>query len=893
MPDLTDDDESMPSSPQETEQSTRYISMVRNELGPSPLSPNQIRKQAQLRDRSARLKRRYADIKQKCMEVKQRQKSWESMASSQMIVQFSQADERRKRHLDQIRERAQTLRMLLRKQKDYHFEQTRVVAFPGECTYTSWEKQSKSKDETVKSRESYSGSEIYSARVLQRAIRLKILQKELADQNTRTLIDNVVHHKISYSQAVELLTGVELKGFWRLLEALNLPTASLLNGYSWFFYSIALISDFQEFSRETTSVHPGFNVNIQNCTTNSLTNVLPIVLYRYATRIFCELRRILQSPHDTIKLPVSIARLTLARYWREYHCFFSLFKFNHAQAMKEIAAEALDIAVTHQRILKSLEGKKDRSFRDRVHFFERFNLFIRMARFKGLPWAEVCDKKLFPKEILSYTNHLDKILEGTKKDLDLLYDVRLMSDDNHQHAVVTISRGEEKYSIPPNIPISVWRRFFFDHFKEKLLANSHYGCPLVTRSGSRSIPQLQPTICIDEVLTLVEAESPVLSEEESFVSQCDTKLRTLFNKYVAYCEYIGAEDLHDTLKNYDQLCSLYTLSDTNTVGIGQAQSYIKLFMLLLMQLLHFASVDNSVALAFVVEVEKGIDNILSNFEFLYRHLEATLNVKWISHCLIRDVQQFINFENFYQMTGNDSFRRNLGTDFPQLRFRQFYQFVFMNSQSKCDARSAALVMIYGTKCGPRYLKSRLNEKALRFFSIVIINFFSNDLHLAANEKVSFHRVGDIQLFSLMQSQLISLNSRFRNLLILSCLASMLHLTISQSSTLKSMLETDEPRSPDYASLKDHLTDFQWNYLVQATSQISEGKLKVFDVFTQKLRSAIFSLGGPNDFFDANFPHFASEWNCLHGDIADMCMVFYGLYGPILNWIYTDLGSPSG
>lgn len=912
MADFTDEDDSLPSSPQDTEPATRYMSLLRQEIRSSPPSPNQLRKQAQLHDRAAQLRRRNAVVKQKVLEVRQRQESWESVASSQMVMQFSEANERRRRHLEQIRQRARSLRAYMRRRRDYHFEHTEASFVDEVSRYTLWEKQDSSRDEidsneenislteNVESREdernkNYSPVEVHSARILQKAIRLKILMRALRDQDARAIIEKVVDCTLSYSHAVILLTGPKSKCLSNLLTALELLTPSNFNGHSWFFYSIALISEFLEFSREVSScAHPGFSVNVRDRNKNTLTNILLFLLYRYATRIFCQLRKLQQCPYDKIKLPLAIARLTLARYWREYHYFFLLFKFNHAQAMKEIAEEALDIAATQQRIMRSLEGKEDRSFRDRVHLFGHFSLFIGLSRHRGASWADICDKRRFCKEILTYADHLDRNLERSKKDPDLLYDVSLISDDTHQHAVVTISKGEAKYSIPPDVPTSEWRRFFFDHYREKLLSTSYFKCPSTVRSGSRSLPQVQPNFCMDDVMKLVKPQPTIISKDDPYFAQCDRRLRSLFNRYVAYCQYIGhTEDLNDTLKNYQQLSLLYDLNEIRTVANSRAQSYMKLFMLLLMQLLQYASVDDSVALAFIVEVEKGIDNILLNFEFLYRHLEATLDAKWASRCIIRDVQDFVNFENLYQMTGNNTFRDNLGTNFPQLRFRQFYQFVFMNSQCKCDARSVALAVVGGTRCGPRLLKSRMNEKASRFYSIVMVNFFSNDLHLTSSEKVAFHRVGDVQLFSLFHAQLTSLNSRFRNLFILSCLASMLQLNVGQSSMLRRTMETEhDTKAPDFTCLQSQLSEFQWNYMIQAMAQLSELKLSVVDVFTEKLRSALFTLGGPNGFFDNNCPHFASEWKILHGDIADMCMEFYGLYAPILNWIYSDLGGPS-
>ncbi|SGZ46560.1 CIC11C00000005420 [Sungouiella intermedia] len=894
MTDYNDEDDSLPSSPQDTEPSPRYIMMLRRELASSPLSPNQLRKQAHLSDRAANLKRKNEDVKQKVLEVRRRQEALESMAASQMVVQFAQANERRRRHLEQIRERARALRSYWRRKREDLFDLP-GVPYPSEYSrFVSFDngELAPDNDSSVDDEKKYTSIQISAARTIQRAIRKKILEKALSDRTAQSLVNSVMDFKLSYSQAIALLTGRQSKYISNLLKALGLPYTANVNGYVWFLYSIALISDFQEFTEKETASHPGFNVNINNKKRNTLTSVLPIVLYRYATRIFYELRRIQNMPLEKVKLAICLPRLTLARYWREYHYFFVLFKFNHAQAMKDIAEEALDIAATQQRIMRSLEGKEERSFRDRIHLFGNFNQLLSFSKYKSVSWAEIGDKRRLSKEILSIASHLDKLNERGRNEPELLYDASLITDDNHLNLVVTISRGEVNFAIPPDVAISSWRQFFFEYYQQKLLDISQSRCPSSMRSGSRSVPQTQSGFSMSEVLKLSAIKQLSFAEGESFLSRCDRKLRHIFNRYYAYCQHIGdADDLHDTWKNYDQLCSLYILSEIKTVEIGQAQSYFKLFMLLLMQLLNFASVDDSAALEFVVEIEKSIDNLLVNFDFLYQNLEASLNAKWVSHCVIRDVDSFITFENFYQMAGSNCYRDNLNTNFPQLRFSQFYQFVFMNSKSKCNARLAALMIIGGTKSRPRQLS--INERALRFFSIVIVNFLSSDLHFAAKQKFEYHHVDEISLLTLMQSQLKTLTSTFRDLFLLSCLASMLHLSKKQAFTLRSLAENyDDVWSIQHLSgMQKHLSDFQWKYMVQALLQLSERKLKVFDIFTTKLRDALMSTGGPQDFFDKNFPYFAGEWRDIHGNIGNMCTVFYVLYRPILNWIYSDLGCP--
>lgn len=912
MADFTDDEDSVPSSPQDPEQSIRYsmsmlhLPMTRN----SPPSPNQERKQAQLRERAAVLKRRNADVKQKVREVRKRQEAYESMTSSNMLMQLAQANERRRRHLEQIRERARTLRtytMSIHKPRSQSSLETGQIALD-DSLKGSLEADSPIRPllipltlpldaDFTRELRKFTDLECKSARVIQRAIRLK---RALSNPDTLTIVEGVLNLDKPYKESVDLVIGSSAKALPNLFDCFGLPTPQSRRSYSWFLYSIVLMCDFHESCSTNFSKHPGFNVLVSGSPKNVLTTQLPIILYRCATKIFCELRKILLLPIHLARLPFHISRLTLARYWREYHYYFVLYKLNHRQALREIADQAFDIASTQSRIVKSLEGKMEKSFKQRVRYFAQCSHFLDMwSQPQDIPWASIgISRETLCSEITRLAKPLKKAKETNRHASEMLYDPFLLDDDLHLNSVLSLSRGGETYLVPPNIGTLAWRKYFFDFYLHDLALIARMRCPNVLHTGHRIKSRQQNIICLEEIMQMMnqspDMSSKPLKNDISFFSSCDEKLRSLFESYFAYCKYIGdPEDLRDTFKNFDQLCSLYNLREIKTVDAAQFRTYLKLFMLLLMQLLLFANVDSTATLSFVVDVENDAPDILFKFNCLYEDLESALSAKWASLCLLRDLKSFLRFENLYQMACVDCFRANLGLDFPQLKFSKFYQFIFLNCRSRSDAYESALWMVCGTHSECKFDKDSTNQYAWKYFSQVLVTFIISDPHLSVAQKFQKHKVKDIKLLSLFSDRLASLRRRIQALLILSCLASMLNLNRTQSVVLMKAINRSENFSSlyhDLEVLKSSLSKFKWTYLIESISKITE-RWPLLDLFTEKLHDTFLSAGRSLGLFDNNFLHYSNEWLSLYGEVVSFCDTFYVTYYNILNWIYMDLGNP--
>lgn len=877
MNEYPEDDESGPSSPQDSELSVYSLRMLHS----MPPSPNQLRKQAQLHERTEFLRRKNADIKQKVQRVRERQELVESMASSNMIMQLSQANERRQKHLKRVQERARTLRSTRKKQKlslsvvlDVHTE------------------LSEESDLTREERD-YSILEVQSVRVIQRAVREKHLRLALADKSLLQFIDEVLSTKMSHQRSVTMLAGDATRLFQTFLRALRLPSAGQNGNYSWFLYSVALITDFHESTELSATGHPGFNVNVKSSSRNGLLIHLPIILYRLALQMFCEFKKLFRCSIQSAELPISIPRLRIARLWRHYHYFFLLFKLNHRSALRDIAQQALDIASTHERIMRALDRTHEKGFRQRAGYFDRsMRILSSWKQPQNIEWASTgIDPEVTCKDITRAHRISEKEKERTNARTEMFYDPFILADDSHRKSPLTFSRGSDSFVVPPNVDTLSWRKHFLDAYSEELKSMSQLRTPLQLHTGSRMITHKLQIIDLKEVMKLMSSEEETPNLE--FFHLCDQKLRSLFKGYYSFCKLITEpEDLEDTLKSFHQLCSLYNSGGIESVGTANARTYLKLFILLLMQLLLIASVDSSAALEFVLAIENCEDVQLS-FKFLYKDLSSVLNAKWASHCAISSVQNFIRFENIYQMAGSNCLRDDLGLNFPALRFSPLYEFIYMNSRCYSKPENIAISAICGTQMQPQFEKEVFKESTLSFFQGVLMNFFVTDCQTQVNEKLSTGKISSTKLFSLFQEEIQSTARDCQILLILSIFASTLNLNKGISMRLKEIImgcEDLELSIQMFSNLKESLSNFQWHYLQHLTSKFGERYWELPALFEEKLLDA-FLAANRTEKLNKNFQHFSNDCECLYSNISQCCEKFYLLYYPILNWIHMDLGSP--
>lgn len=841
MSDFTDEEES-DSIPHYAIQRNIYFTRLRNMA-----LECQQRKQASLREKSAILRRKNEDILAKAREARMRQQTLESVAGAHMLMRFSKATERRMRHLDEIRERARNLRRFekerlgLRKTSNMNnFDHSKVEQNVG-----------KQNDRIVCF--PYDDDKV---RTVQRAIRRQNLRKVIQNLEKSHFILAILEKQVSFPQAVCMVRtkGCNIADLENLLRCLRLPP--LGNGYSWFLYAIVLLSDFHDSLQGHFGTHPGFNVNVSpNSGENAVSVHLPILLYHSAVRLFCLLEQITTQHLEDIFQPFSSSRLRLARAWRTYHYFFAVYKQNHRNALRKIAGQALDIASTHQRILALRTGHKETGI---AMFFERSLVSLNIWR-NPSSWATI---GIDPEQLCSEIRQISA--KSEKGPYEISYDPTQL---HGLSSCVTIQQGEMSFSIPPNVPVLTWRQFWFLKFREPKSPS--------LRSGRGAYAISTTEVSGDEMMELRRKTLRKTRSPELTLKQSEAKLRSVFDGYLEFCEHIGdTDEFRKVGQNYNELYSLYQIE---TIANKQlTEKYFRPLLLLTVELLQFAGVERSQMKA-LLDADFSLESFAYDLVVVCESLETTLFVKWMHWCRPRNHQQFILFENTYQLTGIQC-RANLGTDFPHLRFGLFYHFVYKNSRVGFDP----LLIISATALGPRLAQSVRCNNAKAFFRAVFVHYFTSDMHLlmrAKNQKTK-----EIALFSLVETQINSLSAKVRKYLLGSWMCALLNLLQKKADKLVHILE-----HPDLDGLPSlRLSHFQQNYLTESIGKMAlDSPLRLF---TSKMQAAFLHGVGAN--FAKNFRHFAPELEELQREITNFTHSFYELYHPLLNWIHMDLGSPS-
>ncbi|KAF7582101.1 hypothetical protein FOB63_002182 [Clavispora lusitaniae] len=85
------------------------------------------------------------------------------------------------------------------------------------------------------------------------------------------------------------------------------------------------------------------------------------------------------------------------------------------------------------------------------------------------------------------------------------------------------------------------------------------------------------------------------------------------------------------------------------------------------------------------------------------------------------------------------------------------------------------------------------------------------------------------------------------------------------------------------------SQFQISYLLHALTTKSEQE--VINLFSRKLLSSFQGNSSAGKEIRRICPFFTNKALILQQNIMEFNSIFYGLYYPLLNWIYVDLGSP--
>lgn len=881
------DEEDHSTSPQ-TNTSFRNFGYRHHVLSFSPSTRAQEcqqRKEAFLREKTAILRQRNEDTQSKALEARRRRQAFQAVASSHMLMQIAEAKKRRLRHLEEVKERARILRhYALRKEASNRKDFSEVLEerdmspgslprSPGACDQST----------------QFQDVPLAKVKIIQRAVRRYQLQLAWRNKSCFDVIGNVLGIDVNFPYAMDVIRKSP-NPLNNLFLAMGLPTSGP-NGYSWAMYGIVLVSEFQDSVRGLCD-HPGFNVNIPKQLgpkqMNWVSLHLPALVYHATIRLLTQLKQILALPFQDILLPISILRLRFARSWRTYHYLFSIYKHNHLSQLKLLADHASSINNVQQRILLD-QGVATDSLQTHLKVINHTMVHLSFIPADySVPWALMgYSRYRLIYEILQTSHAYLK----TKKIKGPCYGVSFDPSQVHNgDSVVSFLVDNADFSIPPGISTLKWRKFWYQKFRDDLKTQS-LGVPISLRSGRR-FTRSKPIHVITgtDLMELGNLEhlQPVALGSNNVVDlkELDSELRSLFEKYYEYCQHIGEiSELTPTRDSYNELRSLYRISATSLECNKLTADYFRLVLLLLKQVLQYSGVD-------VKEVEQLVDGIKEYHSFFDNllnvcgTLETALFAKWVSYCQPQTLARFQLFENTYQFTTLQIFRGSLGTDFPHIRFRGFYQFIYNNSRHLFKGQFKPQTTILATEQGPQFDKAAPDENASLFFRSVFVDFLTNDANMLAGSKLLKHSIAEIQLMVLFEEAVTRLTVKTQALTVASWISSMLNLSARDSRALYHSFAT----TADYQLPKSvHLSQFQQRYWEQSLCKL-QGPDRVLNLFAAKMQAALLDELGQAKY--RNFRALAGELQALQSEISSICDEFYMLYRPILNWIYLDLGRPS-
>lgn len=825
------------------------------------------RKLVNLAERTAQLRRRNQMVVAKVQETKRRQQALEALNSAEMLLLMTRASERRLRHLELVREKARILRLFLEK-RNSDLQDTEALALWGDAD----------EEETLEVLDPL-------LLVISRVVRRYKLRKALRSRQCRLYFDKILRFEVLFSDAVLLLRLPAIGCIENLLHCLGLPDSGD-DSYKWFLYSIALIGDFHDSLGSSFDMHPGFNVNLKKASPTSVH--LPIMLYHLAVRMFFMLR--LFSDKDIH--PFSCRRLQFARYWRFYHFLFAIYRDNHKHALREIADEAFSIASTQHRILEAYDllrtgdGSKDRM---RLFKCTRANLEA-LKTPQELPWALVgVSSESFCEDLKSVSGYCKSLRESAGN--SLMYDDNFAADtETPCDEPQTLQFGPDAFTVPPMTSIANWRIQWFAKFKNELMSLQNTNTPANIRTGFVSCDRAGEIVEAQDVKRFFSEvdEAEVSGNNVTFEKKAHrlvARLKGLFCFYFELCKHIGKGSLlHHAEINYLELCASYELK-VEKESEKLAQNYVKLLLLLVLQLVEIAGLSNPEATQLARSVDEPNEDFLVRSRMMIEDLFIAAQTSWANLCTFPTSQEFFVFENVMQLVSNESFRRSLGNDFPHLRFSEFYHFLYEYGGPLSHVFDPLLV-VAAKERGLVIDGASRNDKARNYFHKAFMRFFFADLRTSSDERMVGLR--ECKLLFHFDDEIHTMLDQARGLVLALTLSTALGLSQGAASELHRYLE--HHNGPTGLEVPHAMTDFQISYISTQLCKLDDGEPNIIDAFTERIQKAMLNEH-TETMLRKNVRHFTSDLLGLQKRIGTFTSLFYELYYPVLNWIHVDLGLP--
>ncbi|KAG2736627.1 hypothetical protein G9P44_000717 [Scheffersomyces stipitis] len=825
------------------------------------------------------LKHRSLSVIKKVHDVREQRRQALQQQIGKLELDLKRATSRRHHYLQTVKERAGNSSTL-------GFRMLKLPSSLSEENENEQEQKEKHNDDSSRIVDSYRNVQYDMSIVtsIQRLVKTALYKRYLNVLKESGFLDcfTPFETSISYAEGVRQLNKPEsrlVRAFVYVLQYLQVPDPlGTTQPYSGFLYAFILLSDYTDCISGQAD-HPGFNSNLSDSFhDNSLNNFLWLLIFKHANEMI-----------ENFKTVVAHGTLTteFLESWKNYSFLFSIFKYNHFFNLISILDKSIE--VTNKMMAITDDGSVSRKKAD----LEKEHKFL--ERFRNST-----SKKLYcSEEVADFLGMVENELNS------ILYSP--LNQGYHK-----VLRGNRVFSYHNfwfyfprvyGLENSDWRQYWFLTFKSQ---KSTRQIPEMIRSGHASLKltsKKTKLISIQDVLQVLGKESYDSQYElmtNSFLLGMRMKnvYAELYKFYRAYSK-VKMDSYHPN--------NIGLVIDSIFIQDGRALlvHYFKLVMNMLKEPCQNSELvilsSNCLDL-----LEREEEDSMAELVEVVKEFEISVANLWINQCIPKDFVQFQKFENAYILTHAENFSRVrsvIYTNSPNLFFPNFYKFLKLYKGYNQLKFQNHLRILHACFEDPKLLDYEYDAGACKYFVTVFTDLIVN------NRDGQFFELDELN--SLFIKNIKELNGRVRSMLVATaCLV----LLISYSTNMRSC--------GNFVSFKAHPKEMFNSILLHSTSPaaaishvetelrgwISEGtdlvnfisfrefylksNCSIEDLLLQKFNKLVNSSAEENlNILQGNFKYCQDTATTLWKDIGDMTIYIYRLYGPLLNWIYGDLGRP--
>lgn len=883
---------------------------------------HRIRKQQIIQTKTHKLKKRSEIINRKIESLKINQEILSNRIAKNLSENLRLANERRMAFLEKKRERARRVQFTKLRLPIALSSPLKVTTIEENCV------ENVSKD-------------VRSVIIIQRNIKKHLLLLNVNYFKQLHLLSKV--QNMSYTETLQLLNSLTefTKITISVLRNLGMPDILPNQKYKSFFYSLILVADYKDSLIE--HIHSGFNTNIADKNMNNLVNSISLLLFKLAKLVLERFIEFINCDERDIIHPWSIPKLKFCKSWRIYHFLFQIFRTMHFDNCVVIINDALGIVQNQLRVCSNPEINIQReNYVKNQRFLAKIS---QVFQFSGTEWAYFGqDSSKFINNIKSQVfNRLVPERPKVSASLEVFHQLNNVVNSPSNHI---ISFNQFTFAVPPKISIYDWRKYWIRQYsrQENKIENNQYGIPNKLKSGFFNSLNLTNSlnIYVEDIFRDLDIKS-IHDKYDSLLQEinlrefiiefdiivCDSFL-LLFEYCINFNDYQNSEGYEIAMSQYTKLKNSYQVSNYNNQK--ELLQYFKLHFFCLSHLaslgpfvLNFVPNSCSNFIDKIQSIENASIDSFEDFVIFYKELEILIMNLWLRKCKFDNIESIKQFENVCQFISNKNYKIENGTNSPHLRFPLFYNYL-MKYGTDFDKH----IILYRSIIKSYFEYPNLEtftriEPSFKYFQNVFINYVlkvisypkEQQYDALNNEFYEFFREDTKAV--VRKCNLIFLSNCVLNLILnyYSSTETNIHGNLGEAFNGTTIQRCTEILMDYFTHSKDqdiaevifrlHGTDFNGGslnlgiehlivYVRREYAKILEGnnysllKTTLLAKFEKLLKVNSSSLEFQY-LLRGNFRHFTTQTMLAISELNEITNEIYGLYSPLLNWIYKDIGEP--